>query len=387
VLLSLGRKEVMQRRWLGILAVLLIVLSLLLILVSHTSVFAHTAIVVDTPTPDVNAILTKANDASTQAQNLNTIMTIGLAIVGIVLTALAIVSGGLAFFGITSLRDINNLRDQMSKDLEKVHRDATAIQGSLVYLGLGDRLMNKGLTKEAIENYRKARTFSPENDQINYILGRIYSSAGYFDDAITVFTAATTVNAENAEAWRDLGLAYRRRGEKMSDLENFEKALYCLKKAVALHPQDDDTYAVIGGLYRRKKEYRSALANYTQAYAINPGSSYALGNMASLAWYLDEMQEARKYFTDTELASSWRIAAGTPEGYWDYYDRALSQLALGNPHALTSYKEAIQHTPTPSKVTFDAVLDNLHLLNRAPTAIPHLPQVIQMIEDAKRKSL
>lgn len=379
----------MQRRWLSILALLLIVFSLLLILVSNTSVFAHTLIVVDTltPTPDVNAILTKANDADTQAQNLNTIMTIGLAIVGVVLAALAIVSGGLAFFGITSLRDINSLRDQMSKDLEKVHKDATAIQGSLVYLGLGDRLMNKGLTKEAIENYRKAGAFSPENDQINYILGRIYSSAGYFDDAITVFIAATTVNAENAEAWRDLGLAYRRRGEKMSDLEDFENALRCLKKAVALHPQDDDTYAVIGGLYRRKKEYRSALANYTQAYAINPGSSYALGNMASLAWYLDETQEARTYFTDTELASSRRIAAGTPEGYWDYYDRALSQLALGNPHALASYKEAIQHTPTPSKVTFDAVLDNLHLLNHAPTAIPHLPQVIQMIEDAKRKSL
>lgn len=379
----------MQRKWISVFAFLLIALSMQLIIVPNTSVFAHSVGLIDTPTPtpDANAILTEANDISTQAQNLNTVMTIGLAIIGVVLAALAIVSGILAFFGFTSLRDISSLKDQINKDLEKIRKDATAIQGSLIYVGLGDRLMNKGLTKEAIENYRKARSFSPDNDQINYVLGRIYSGAGYFDDAIMVFTATTKANAENAEAWRDLGLAYRRRGDKMHDPEDYDKAIECLKKSVALKPNDDDSYAVIGGLYRREKEYRRAFANYKQAYAINPGSSYALGNMASLAWYLDETNEARKYFTDTESAASRRIAAGTPEGYWDYYDRALAQLALGSPQAITSYKEAINHTPAPGSVTFDAVLDNLNLLKTAPTAIPQLPQVIQMIEDAKRKSL
>ena len=213
----------------------------------------------------------------------------------------------------------------------------------------------------------------------------IYSGAGYYDEAITVLTAATSANAKNAEAWRELGLALRRRGEKMSNPGDFEQALDYLKKAVALKPDDDDSYAVIGGLYRRKANYNAAFANYKQAYSINPGSSYALGNMASLAWYLNEISDATRYFTETELASSRRIASGTSEGYWDYYDLALAQLALKNSHAIASYREAIVHTPTPGSVTFTAVLDNLYLLQKAPTPIPHLAEVVQMIEDAKSK--
>lgn len=379
----------MQRKWIGIIALLLMLLSTLLIIVPNTSVFAHNGMIVNTPTPtpDVNAILNKANDASNQAEHLNTVVTIGLAVLGAVLAALAIVSAGLAFFGITSFRDINGLKEQMRQDLEDMRKDAAATRGSLVYLGLGDRLMSKGSDKEAIESYRKAATFSPKDDQINYALGRIFSGAGFFDDAILAFSAATQANPDNAESWRDLGLAYRRRGVKMSEPEDYDKAIECLKRAITLKPDDDDAYAVIGGLYRRKGEHQRALANYKQAYSINPGSSYALGNIASLSWYLGEVVEAKKYFTETEKAASGRITAGTPEGYWDYYDLALSQLVLGRPGAIDSYKQAIDKTPPPGKVVFESVLDNLKLLKTARTPIPDLPQVIQLIEDAKGKLL
>lgn len=255
------KEEDMQRKWRCTLALLLILLLTLLIIVPNTSVFAHNRVTVNTPTPtpDANAILNKANEASNQAEFLNTVVIIGLTIVGVVLAALALVSGGLAFFGITSFRDINSLKEQIRQDLEGMRKDAAATRGSLVYLSLGDRLMSKGSIKEAIENYRKAGTFSPKDDQVNYVLGRIYSSAGYFDDAITAFSAATRANPRNAEAWRDLGLAYRRRGEKMSEPKNYDKAIESLQKALTLKPDDDDAYAVIGGLYRRQGEYQRAL--------------------------------------------------------------------------------------------------------------------------------
>lgn len=129
-----------------------------------------------------------------------------------------------------------------------------------------------------------------------------------------------------------------------------------------------------------------ALANYKQAYSINSSSSYALGNIASLSWYLGEVVEARKYFTDTERAASRRISAGTPEGYWDYYDLALSQLVLGKSTAIDSYKQALANTPAPSRVVFESVLENLKFLQTGSTPIPDLPQVIPLIEDAKSKS-
>jgi hypothetical protein len=109
--------------------------------------------------------------------------------------------------------------------------------------------------------------------------------------------------------------------------------------------------------------------------------------MASLSWYLGEVVDAKKYFSDTEIAASTRISNGTPEGYWDYYDLALSQLVLGKPGAIDSYKQAINVTPTPGKEKFKSVLDNLLFLQKGSTPIPGLEQVIQMIEDAKSKSL
>ena len=384
----------MRRKWTRIIALLIIGFSILLIIVPKTLASTHTGMIIDTPTPtpDANAILNKANDASNQAQNLITYITVVgvvLAALTIFITAITIITVVFAFLGISSLKDVNEFKEKMHQDLENMHKDADAIRGSLIYLGLGDRLMSKGkgFVKEAIESYRKAGTFSPQDDQINYDLGQIYSGASYFDDAISAFTRATKTNPNFAEAWRELGLAYRRRGEEMREPEDSNKALECLKKAIALKPNDDDAYAIIGGLYRRLGDYKRSLANYEQAYRINPASSYALSNMASLSWFLGEVVEAKKYFTDTEIAASTRISKGTPEGYWDYYDLALAQLVLGKPGAIDSYKQAIIATPTPGKENFKSVLDNLQLLQKASTPIQDLPLVIQMIEGEIRTSI
>ena len=391
----------MQRKWICALALLL--LAILWITVPHTSVSAHSIGIADTtPTPDANAILNQANAANNQAQSLNTIVITGLTVLGIVLAALTLVSAGLAFFGIISLKDINDIKEQIRKDLEDMRKNATDTHGSLIYLGLGDRLMSKGSIKEAIANYRKAGAFSPKDDQVNYVLGRIYSGAGYFDDAIKAFTVATQANADYTEAWRELGLAYRRRGDKMHELGDYDEAVKCLNKAITLNPDDDDTYAIFGGLYRRRgeywqaltndkqaeEEYKRALARYKQAYSINPNSSYALSNIASLSWHLGEVAEARKYFEDAEKAATGRIAVGKPEGYWDYYDLALAQLALSKSQdAIKNYEKAIASTPIPGRVVFESVLENLKFLQKAHTALPDLPQVIQMIEEARGKSL
>src|SRR5438034_29277 len=173
----------------------------------------------------------------------------------------------------------------MRLDLE----DMRATHDSLVYMGLGDGLMSSGSEKEAIESYKMAGDFAPKDDQLNYVLGRIYSNAKYFDDAIKAFDRSTRANSDNAKSWRELGLAYRRRGEQMNEPEDFNKAIECLKKAVTLKPDDDDAYAIMGGLYKRLKEYKRSLANYTRAHSINPGSSYGLSNMASLLWHFDNM--------------------------------------------------------------------------------------------------
>ena len=171
--------------------------------------------------------------------------------------------------------------------------------------------------------------------------------------------------------------------EKPSDKkDDYDKAIQFLKKAISLNPDDSDTFAILGGLYRRKKEYKQALASYEQAWHLNPNSSYALGNLASLSWYLGKVNEAKMHFQYAEMLVNKRIKRGQPVGFWDYYDLALAQLASGNlADAKKMYTEAIKATPGP--VQIDGVLNNLYLLQNANPPLPGLDEIVKMLEDAK----
>ena len=70
-----------------------------------------------------------------------------------------------------------------------------------------------------------------------------------------------------------------------------------------------------------------------------------------------------------KMEATDHIKKGQGEIYWDYYDLALAQLALGKTaEARKNYATAIKETP--GKVQFDSVLDNLNLLKRATQPIP-----------------
>ena len=103
--------------------------------------------------------------------------------------------------------------------------------------------------------------------------------------------------------------------------------------------------------------------------------------MSILAWCKGRLDEARENFSVAEKVATNRIKKGQGEIYWDYYDLALAQLALGKTaEAQENYATAIKETP--GKVQFDSVLDNLYLLQRATQPIPGLDDIVKMIENA-----
>jgi tetratricopeptide (TPR) repeat protein len=407
----------MQRKhFLFAIALLAILLSMLLIATSGTHVQAHNTTIIDAPTatPDPNQILNQANQATSEAQGtlnvISSILSLGSVFVGI--TAIAV--GLFTTYGLTLL---NRYRKQLSEEREETIKRRTAMDNTLkavVYLGLGDQLYNHDRKQEAVAFYRKVGSLLPEDSEINNSLGRIYSGTGYYDDAITAFKAALSVTPNFAEAEMELGLAYRRRGEaqKGPDAEalrnaDYDEALVHLKRAIDLHPNYEDALAGLGAVYRRmgdierdkqldaktREYYEQARKYYAQAQIADPSSSYALGNVASLSWYLGEKNDAKRYFILAEAAAKVRIlnAGRTPEIYWDYYDQALAQLVMGTvdkntamkDEAIETYKTAIRLTP--GAVQLDSVLNNLNLLQKAQEHIDGLDSVITKIEAAKSK--
>ncbi len=424
----------MRRHYLLLsIGVLLILASGLLLVMPGSHVRAHIAHaaplkVQPTPSPDVNQVLDEAKQEETNIQTYLIIITIILVLFPLLITVASIVLG---FFGVRGFRDFqkhwesrlgkvetewhdrlgkmeNEWRDHLHQitQLEQEAKDKqTALvrtQQALVYLGLGDRLSNQKESKSAAQAYRKVKSLLPDDPQINYVLGRIFSSSGCFDDAIEAFEAALKVQNDLPEVEMELGLAYRRRGDyqKGSNADvrrtaDYEQAIAHLQRATQLSSNQrasvatlsgldrpEDTFATLGGLYRRKGDYKQALDHYEQAYHLNPNSSYALGNVASLCWYLGKVDKAREYSVHLEALAKIRLMTPHQEEYWDCYDLALAQLLLGKTEAATSsYKRAIEKTP--SVIQFDSVLDVLRLLQKAKDAIPGLNDSIEMLEQVR----
>lgn len=410
----------MRRRWIFLGVLLLFLAFILATIISSKNALAHvnhSSVYIEnpTPTPDINTTVQIAQQEEGNIQTILSIINILVVVYPILITVAAVVLG---YFGLRDFRtfrqegqdliedikkqqgetleDIKKQQREALEDIQKLQKEAMEKQAeigrtqqALVYLGLGDRYSNMKDTREAIKAYKKAGDLLPNHPQINYVLGRLYSIFGYYDEAIKSFEAALTVERQYPEAEMELGLAYRRRGEyrRGSDAQekrnqDYEKAIEHLQHAIELRPDYDYALSTLAGLYRRKGEYQKALEYYEATYRTDPSSSYALGNVASLCWYLGELDKARKYFTLAELASGDHTTTTHAEVYWDYYDLGLAQLALGKTEeAKKSYAKAISETA--GAVQFDSVLSVLYFLQKAKDPIPDLDEVIQLIEKEK----
>lgn len=377
----------------GTVVIVLVLASVFFLQLSHVYAQPHTVqatSVVAAQTPDPATLDQDANNAVNSAQNAMNTVNIFSAILGVVLTALGLFAALLAIFGFQSYREVVGMAKEMRQNLDEFHSSAQKTREALIYIGVGDRLMTQKNTAEALENYKKAGQLLPNDAQIHYALGRIYSGAGDYEAAIASLSSVKTVEPkEQARALKELGLAYRRRGEATQDSaqqnKDYDMAIDCLNKSVNLDATDADAFGILGGLYRRQQKYEQAFDAYHKAWELHPNSSYALSNLASLSWYMGKTNETNMYFLYAEIAASLRIKQGQPEEFWNYYDLALAQLAIGKKdEAKKTYRHATQITP--GKVQMASVLSNLYLLKQAPQPLDGLTEVIDMLEAARNRA-
>lgn len=282
------------------------------------------------------------------------------------------------------VREIKAIQEELTQIKESVTADFNAAKQAIVLLGMGNRLFNAGKRDQAIDIYKEARRLQPDDAQINYRLGRAYSNAGRYKEAIEALEKAVYAKPDLAEAHMELGLAYRRHAEQVPTAEE-RKAEYRLAerfllRAVDLRPDYEDALGALGGLCRRDHRYAEALDFYRKAGRVDPHSSYAWNNIASLSWYMGKTEYAQTAFERVEQIATERIESGLEEAYWDYYDRALARLVLGRcEEAIADHCAAINNTP--EEENFRSVLDNLRFLERAETDIEGLDAFISMVEE------
>ncbi len=278
---------------------------------------------------------------------------------------------------------IEQIRAELGQFKETIKQEFEKAKLAVVLLSFGNRLVEEGKWPQAIDAYKEAQRVAPNDPEINYRLGRVYSNSRQFKDAIQTFQHALDLRPDYAEVNMELGLAYRRQGDSMESAEErkvqYGLAEHYLYRAIELRAGYDDALSTLGGLYRREGRYEEALLYYKSAMAYDQ-TSYALNNVASLALYLGQEVLAHESFRRAEGLASKEIRSGR-EKSWRLYDRALARLVLGNhAGALIDHKAAIALTPAVEH--FHSVLDNLHFLQEGCKPIEGLDEFINLVEEA-----
>ncbi len=114
---------------------------------------------------------------------------------------------------------------------------------------------------------------------------------GQFDKAIEILNSLNDKNPNDHEVLRELGFAYRKKGEDFYDL-----AEEYLQQALVLNDHDGELHGMLGGLLKRKENYLAALKHYQIANDLNPNDLYPLVNIGFIYAALDQKNEADVWY-------------------------------------------------------------------------------------------
>jgi tetratricopeptide (TPR) repeat protein len=107
-----------------------------------------------------------------------------------------------------------------------------------------------------------ASVFAVGCSQNLYTGGRRLSEQGFYDGAIEKFQQEVAANPQNGPAWREMGIAYFKRGETDKARENLERANQ-------IKP-DPAAYLYLGMIQEKEEKFDSALIAYSTALQLQP---------------------------------------------------------------------------------------------------------------------
>ncbi|XP_054692160.1 Bardet-Biedl syndrome 4 protein isoform X2 [Grus americana] len=154
------------------------------------------------------------------------------------------------------LKHFNKARDQLNNALELNRHDLT-------YMMLGKIHLLEGETDKAIEVYKKAVEFSPENTDLLTTLGLLYLQRGDYQKAFEHLGNALTYDPGNYKATLAVGSMMQAHGD-------FDVALSKYKAVASTVPESPPLWNNIGMCFFGKKKYVAAISCLKRANYLAP---------------------------------------------------------------------------------------------------------------------
>jgi len=171
-------------------------------------------------------------------------------------------------------------------------------------------------------------TVSGGNALIHVRLGVLLRDQGDLQGAIEQFTAATTLQPDYSDAWRERGIQ-EARATKNARGED------ALRKAIALNPSDFDALSSLGGILRKTNRLDEAAQCYQKAVDVSGGHPYpllmAIKLRARTAHALTIDDTTKRQLFLAEKMRKGQAAANPPfDVPWCLFDTAEMRLYAGD---------------------------------------------------------
>lgn len=126
---------------------------------------------------------------------------------------------------------------------------------------LGILLLQKGQTKDAIMNLKKASEILPSAYSLGN-LGRAYSNDKNFEEAINCYKKALTIDEKDFDSWFNLGISFK-------NIKQYDNSIKAYEKALSINPNHVSVYFNLGNLYEIMNNTTKAIENYDKALEYN----------------------------------------------------------------------------------------------------------------------
>lgn len=192
----------------------------------------------------------------------------------------------------------------------------------------------------AIQLYKNATEIAPGFAPLYCVLGDIYLSTGYFEDAITEYKMAIWLDPFNIAAHRHLCRAYEEQGD-------YNQAIDIYNKLIAMAPNIPDLYSNLANIYYIKGEFDLAISNYQTAITLNPSPSWT----SIIAQTLGFVYQESKSDPDAAISAYQTAYVLTPDDIDIYVNLGSAFYDKEDyDNALQIYRQALEFQPHNAKI-------------------------------------
>ena len=146
-------------------------------------------------------------------------------------------------------------------------------EDELILAKLALSYQNLGNKEKAFDYYTKTFSINPELIALRFDYANLLGNMGKNDEAIEEYKKYIKAFPNDANAYKNLGLVYKRQ-------DNLDLALFNIEKAYTLDSSDNDIKKELALCYHQKQDYINALKFYDMALTTEPDNYELLANKA-----------------------------------------------------------------------------------------------------------